>query len=444
MASLSNDGGADRWRVTFDEGGRRRTVRLGRVPKRVAAQVKYRVESLLACKVGRLPLDADTAAWVAHLGDDLHARLAAVGLLTARQSEALGPFLAAYLARRRADSKGATVANLNTVANDLLGFFGPALPLREVTERRADEYRTDLLTRTGSRKLAPATVARRLKTVKQLFDHARKLKLVPENPFADVTAPGSTGQENQHYVTPADTRRLLETCDPVWRLMVALSRFGGLRNPSETLLLKWEGVDLPGGRMTVDSPKTEHHPGKAYRVVPIFPELRPFLEEAWELVGEGAEFVVSGPLADHCRYRSTCKTGWTGVSLATRLAKRIRRAGLAVWPRPFHNLRASCETDLMKTFPIHVVTRWIGNSPTVALRHYLQVTDADYERASRGGGEAARNPARSDADTGGQFRGSAPAIPCELPSSPVLSGPVFSSPFVMVGGKGVEPLTPGV
>jgi hypothetical protein len=47
----------------------------------------------------------------------------------------------------------------------------------------------------------------------------------------------------------------------------------------------------------------------------------------------------------------------------------------------------------------HVVTAWIGNSAPVAAKHYLGVTDADFDRASRGGAEsgarAAHNPAQS-------------------------------------------------
>jgi hypothetical protein len=35
-----------------------------------------------------------------------------------------------------------------------------------------------------------------------------------------------------------------------------------------------------GSRFTV--PKTEHHEGKEFRVVPIFPELRPYLNAAWD------------------------------------------------------------------------------------------------------------------------------------------------------------------
>ena len=63
-----------------------------------------------------------------------------------------------------------------------------------------------------------------------------------------------------------------------WRLIFALSRYGGLRCPSEHLGLPWGDVDLDAGRMLVRSPKTERHEGKAERVVPIFPELRPYLQ----------------------------------------------------------------------------------------------------------------------------------------------------------------------
>jgi hypothetical protein len=40
-------------------------------------------------------------------------------------------------------------------------------------------------------------------------------------------------------------------------------------------------------------------------------------------------------------------------------------------PRLFHNLRASRETELAQEYPLHVVTGWLGNTPKVALKHYL-------------------------------------------------------------------------
>jgi hypothetical protein len=51
-------------------------------------------------------------------------------------------------------------------------------------------------------------------------------------------------------------------------------------------------LDWERERLRVTSPKTEHHAGKASQVVPVFPELRPFLEQAWETAEEGQEFVV--------------------------------------------------------------------------------------------------------------------------------------------------------
>lgn len=58
--------------------------------------------------------------------------------------------------------------------------------------------------------------------------------------------------------------------------------------------------------------------------------------------------------------------------------KRIARP----WPKLFQNMRSSRETDLAAVFPIHVVCAWLGNSPAVARKHYLQVTDADFEKGS--------------------------------------------------------------
>ena len=40
------------------------------------------------------------------------------------------------------------------------------------------------------------------------------------------------------------------------------------------------------------------------------------------------------------------------------------------------------EAELMNQYPIHVVTAWLGNSPKVAMHHYLQVTDAHFEKAA--------------------------------------------------------------
>ncbi len=446
MASLSTDGTGNRRILFIAADGSRKTIRLGKLNKRLAEGIKARVEVLAAALQTGQPADSETLRWCGTVGDDIAGKLAAVGLIPERKSESLATFLASYLARRRADAKAGTVTNLVTVSRDVANFFGPACSLRDITETRADDFRTHYLTRLP--KLAPATVARRLNTVKQFFAHAQKLKIISSNPFADITAPGSAGAENRHYVNLEDTQRLLDKCDPAWRVMVALSRFAGLRCPSEVLLLRWENVDLPAGRMTVSSPKTEHHPGKAYRVVPIFPGLRPFIEAAWDLARPGAEFVASGPLADRSREKSKGKQGWTGVSLATRLAKLIRRAGLTVWPRPFHNMRASCETDLVQNHPIHVVCAWLGNTPAVAIRHYLSVREEDFQKAISGGADSGalvtQKPSQPPHATECQAGTKNPQPLAGLRVRPELATVGSSWRDVLVGDTGFEPVTSSV
>ena len=59
------------------------------------------------------------------------------------------------------------------------------------------------------------------------------------------------------------------------------------------------------------------------------------------------------------------------------------------WPKLFQNLRASRETELVESYPIHVVCAWIGNSEHIAAKHYLQVRDSDFERAAENAAESA-------------------------------------------------------
>jgi hypothetical protein len=98
------------------------------------------------------------------------------------------------------------------------------------------------------------------------------------------------------------------------------------------------------------------------------------------------------------------------ANLRTTFEKLIRRAGLQTWPRLFRNLRASYETDLVQNHPIHVVTAWVGNTPRIALGHYLQTLEADFEKAIGG----ARSGARTGKDRGGRHR------PKCLPGKPLV------------------------
>jgi len=60
----------------------------------------------------------------------------------------------------------------------------------------------------------------------------------------------------------------------------------------------------------------------------------------------------------------------------------LRRAGVSGWPRLFHSMRASRQTELQREFPLHVVCSWLGNSPRIAQQSYLLVTEDDFAKAA--------------------------------------------------------------
>lgn len=73
--------------------------------------------------------------------------------------------------------------------------------------------------------------------------------------------------------------------------------------------------------------------------------------------------------------------GWSKTSLRTTFLKIIARAAAKPWPRLFHNLRASRETELAELFPLRVVYEWIGDSKAVAYKHYLMTTEDHFKAA---------------------------------------------------------------
>ena len=109
------------------------------------------------------------------------------------------------------------------------------------------------------------------------------------------------------------------------------------------------------------------------------PSGSPILEEAYELAPVGAVYVVGRGY----REAALSEDGWKNCNLRTQFQRILKRAGVPSWLVPFQNLRASRATELARAFPLHVVTEWLGNTPQVALKHYLRVTDEDFRRAAR-------------------------------------------------------------
>ena len=369
MASVIRDKDG-RKRIQFVAAEGRKTIRLGKCTLETARAFNVKVEALLAAKeLGHAP-DSQTAQWLAQRDKRTYKKLEAVGLVGSRASESKTPplkqFLDDYIANR-GDVKSSTSTVYGHTKRCLLTFFNEALPINRITPGDADKWRTWLTTH---EKLADNTMRRRCGIAKQFFRAAVRQRLIAENPFADLKASVRRNEARYYFVSRDEATKVLAACPTAeWRLLFALSRYGGLRCPSEHLALCWDDVDWQRGRFTVHASKTEHHEDGGVRQVPIFPELRPYLEEVRAQAKPDAKFVIT-------RYRDAA------VNLRTQLQKIIRRAGLTVWPKLWQNLRSTRETELANEYPLHVVCEWIGNTAAVAVKHYLQTTEEHYRQAA--------------------------------------------------------------
>jgi integrase len=261
---------------------------------------------------------------------------------------------------------------------NLIEFFGGEKSLREITPVDAEGFRAFLCAKTTKGKpMSPNTVARRCSVAKQWFGRAVRLKLIDENPFAvlkGLTVRGNA--DRQHFVTEEVALKVLAACpDAQWRLIFGLCRWGGLRCPSELAVLRW--CDVLEHRLIVHAEKTKHHEGNGIRAVPLFPELRPLLDEVRRETGE--EYYVFS------RGRVENKS-----NLRTQMQRIIAAAGATAWPKLFQNLRSTRQTELVNGgWLLHQVCKWMGNSRAVAQEHYLQELDEDFRNAAAG--KVARN-----------------------------------------------------
>ena len=187
---------------------------------------------------------------------------------------------------------------------------------------------------------------RHLRTGKAILPGCRSQAADPGEPFRRHEGMRSKGESQ-----PVLLRDAGRGCKGVWTparmhnggCCSPCRRFGGLRCPSEHLALTWEDMDWEHDRMTVRSPKTERHEGKESRIIPIFPELRPYLEAVFN----AAETRLGGPHGHGTRHHAV---SGRNANLRTQLTDHPA-GGLEPWPKLFQNLRSTRETELAAELP---------------------------------------------------------------------------------------------
>lgn len=366
--------------------GHRFRIRLGRVTRRDCNTFRQNVEALVSNRITSRPPEPYLAKWLSSLPPRHLAMLQKHGLAggVGALNVTLESFLEDYFANLAV--KPGTRLIYGHTRRKLLDFFPKGQLLRAITPLQGDQFRTYLSQLKDKQKLSASTINRRVGLARQFLHKAVKRKLLADNPFADVRAGQQVNTVRQFFLTREDADKVLAACpNPEWQLLFGLARFAGLRIPSESSLLTWDDVEWDKGRFRVRSPKTEHHQGGEMRWVPIFPELHPYLLQAYQRRNDGSNFV----LPTRCG---------SNANLRTQFCRILRKAGLKPWPKLFQNLRSTCQTELQEKYGPAKACRWIGNSLRVAEKHYIQATEDEFLLAAGITAKAAQNPAQNGSE----------------------------------------------
>lgn len=387
MAGITSYSGGHR-RITFrDAHGERKSLRLGKVDRATAELVAGHIETLVGCQLASSGIPRATATWLASIAAPLREKLAGVGLIDSEKrkeeeerkkavakakANSLGAFLDAYIEERESLASvgklsSETIRLDRATRQNLFDHFGRDKPITEITGGHASGFYTYLLTRGGApvkqcgpvkmirerMPLGEATARKRCAISSRFFNHAIELRIIDRNPF-DKVPKSNIATKRKAFISEADATKVMEClADPEWKVMFALSRWGGLRVPSEVTLLEWSHIDWEAKTILVHSPKTERYVGHETRLIPLFPELAKVLTEL-KADGTASKKVV----LSMARF-------WTGGhSVRKPLIAAIQRAGLEVWPRLWHSLRATRQTELEDRFPSHVVQKQILREQT--------------------------------------------------------------------------------
>ncbi len=344
MASIAKSSGGSVRVFFYDKAGRRKAIHLGRVSDDTAEGICRKIERFLNAQIlGEEPTRNDSE-WLGSSG--LRKKFVAVGLVeplpadTKAEIPTLEAFIRSYIERRASKVKPASVTVWTQVEQNLKDLMPKGIRLDEITVGHAKDFHEAL----KAKGMQKSTISKRIGFCRQFVNDAVDRELITKNPFVSVKAPRPKMKSNT-FVTRSTIERIMD-------------------------------------RMFIPEPKVEHHEERGIRECPIFPEVMRELLDAKELndaKDNPSEFVVD---ADAYRAAANTPSGWKNANLRTQFLKLLAKADIEPWPRLFHSMRASRQTELTESFPSHVVCSWLGNSEEVAKDHYLLLTDEHFKKAS--------------------------------------------------------------
>ena len=183
MASISREPNGRRTIQFIGADGKRRSLRLGKIPQRMAEGIKVRVEHLAVAQTTGGAMEPETVRWLTEIDAGLSDKLAAVGLIPKRERATLQAFLDAYI-EGRTDVKHLTKLKYQTSRDNLIKHFGADRIMRQITPGDADDWRRAMV----AKGLSENTVRKHTAVAKLFFGGAKRKHLIHESPFAGLKA----------------------------------------------------------------------------------------------------------------------------------------------------------------------------------------------------------------------------------------------------------------
>ncbi|MGL6248434.1 MAG: hypothetical protein ACRC3A_04980, partial [Culicoidibacterales bacterium] len=109
-----------RYQPTLD--GRRCNISFGQIPDYLNAEYRKHLDDLVIEKRKGTSRTESTTRWLANISDDLHAKVAAVGLCEGRGETLLGPLLSQYVTNYGGGKKPATITRWKIDVGRIVGF----------------------------------------------------------------------------------------------------------------------------------------------------------------------------------------------------------------------------------------------------------------------------------------------------------------------------------
>jgi integrase len=254
---------------------------------------------------------------------------------------------------------------------------------------------------------SPATVVKKLKEIKCIFQTAVKRRQLDENPLAHIQMPKYSAKE-VHIFTEAECDRIVKAAQDFvsqredgtvvrWDLLILMALCTGMRR-GELLNCTWSDIDLANQTLTV-SPKEDTKETWAWlikdcdrRTLPLTDEVIQMLSDHQSRQPEKHPYVFVLPVRyAHIQDRLRAKGKWRYSDSRQKpiprfnriFGKILRRAGIE--HGTFHDLRRTAISNwLAKGLSEFEVMKLAGHSNfSTTHRFYLRVRDDMIDRARR-------------------------------------------------------------